>query len=620
MERAFDPTIVEGFERSLERLDRTLNHLVTTLEKAGGAANALGASGSGAPPGGGGGSGPPPGGGGSSGGGRRDGQGRFVGGSGGGGGGAGQPGGGSGFWGRMASTAAGSYMGARMAGQRLPSALGTMASGSGFVGNMVSGIPIVGPALAGAVQGVQGMYGQYQQRQMGIAGGYGATGINQMGGGLQRAGVQQGLGPIQLASMMQGLSGQTGLTGDALQKQAPELLKMQRTMGFGNVGGILGAGGTAGGRTGGNKEMQLAISSGFQVGMREAKMDKFFQQMSGWIESLRTNGIDITPASALSLVRVVGNTGIQGEAATRLAQSMQGAVANAAGIGGGGFAKNMMLREALDMSGGNLADAMLYMEKNPDEITESMFNKLRQVSGGDEGVGQLVTQAFAQSAGIKLSAKQARAIGGGKGQVTDDATEGTAKGKDYQRGRTKGAAKGLGEARYVAGLEAERVGMGAQSQTAAREINRLELDLAKETLPTFTKAIRGTTETLKDMLAAYKEGGLSALVIEGAGSALETFTDTVETAGDAVGDFIGKTMGESPEEKVERHRKRDRDKKVAKDAVEGFGKGTGVSGSGPTASLDPRKQIVDGLEAAVGGARRLQELDAMNESDLGLPA
>ena len=511
MERAFDPTIVEGFERSLERLDRTLNHLVTTLEKAGGAANALGASGSGAPPGGGGGSGPPPGGGGSSGGGRRDGQGRFVGGSGGGGGGAGQPGGGSGFWGRMASTAAGSYMGARMAGQRLPSALGTMASGSGFVGNMVSGIPIVGPALAGAVQGVQGMYGQYQQRQMGIAGGYGATGINQMGGGLQRAGVQQGLGPIQLASMMQGLSGQTGLTGDALQKQAPELLKMQRTMGFGNVGGILGAGGTAGGRTGGNKEMQLAISSGFQVGMREAKMDKFFQQMSGWIESLRTNGIDITPASALSLVRVVGNTGIQGEAATRLAQSMQGAVANAAGIGGGGFAKNMMLREALDMSGGNLADAMLYMEKNPDEITESMFNKLRQVSGGDEGVGQLVTQAFAQSAGIKLSAKQARAIGGGKGQVTDDATEGTAKGKDYQRGRTKGAAKGLGEARYVAGLEAERVGMGAQSQTAAREINRLELDLAKETLPTFTKAIRGTTETLKDMLAAYKEGGLSAL-------------------------------------------------------------------------------------------------------------
>jgi hypothetical protein len=300
---------------------------------------------------------------------------------------------------------------------------------------------------------------------------------------------------------------------------------------------------------------------------------------------------------------------------------MQGAVTNAAGIGGGGFAKNMMLREALDMSGGNMADAMLYMEEHPDEITERMFNRLREVSGGDEGVGQLVTQAFAQSAGIKLSASQARAIGGGEGQVTDDAAKGSAKAKDYQRGRTKGAAKGLGEARYVAGLEAERVGMGAQSQTAAREINRLELDLAKETLPTFTKAIRGTTETLKEMLAAYKEGGLSALVIEGAGSALTTFTDVVENAGDAVGDFIGKTMGESPEEKVERHRQRERDKKAAKQAVDAFKAGKGdLSGSGPTASLDPRQQIVDGLEAAVGGARRLHDLDAMSESDIGIPA
>jgi hypothetical protein len=264
MERAFSTRTVEAFERSIERTGRAMEKLtqaqarliqqMARMEQA----VARQERGPGAPAGAPGGPGAP-----------------------GGAGGARRGGGGFGgtFGGSFAGTAAANLL------TRAGGMAGAMAQPQGFVGQMVSGIPYIGPALGGAANAVQQLYGEFASRQIARSRAFGVTGIGGGAGGgyggLAGVGTRYGIGPTEFPGTLAGLSQQTGMRGAELAGAVPSLLRMQQTMGFGNIASIVGGAGAAGGTGEDVYSIILdAVTSGVQAGFREGRLDQFFQQFA----------------------------------------------------------------------------------------------------------------------------------------------------------------------------------------------------------------------------------------------------------------------------------------------------------------------------------------------------
>ena len=507
MERAFDPAMVEGFTRSIERLERTLEKLTKSVDKLAKSQEDD----------------------------DRRGGGGFLsaifGGGRGGGGRRGKKDEGSRFWqtagGSFVGTAAANYMG-RMGGQ--------MAQGGGFVGSMAAGIPIVGPAFAGALSGIQNFHQQYIGQQQAVLGAYGRTGIGNQGlGGLYGAGARLGLGPGAIPGLLQGYSQQTGLSGAGLAGVAPQLMAAQQMRGFGSLGSILGGAGAAGGKLQDPGQlMEDAIASGFQIGIRESRMDQYLAQLGGWTESVRNQGINLSMESAAALTATMGNLGLKGQAGLRAAQSFQQAMGR---VGkGGGFGQVLALRAAGLGSGATFMQARAFAEGNPEIMMQRIAKNLAAQGFDREGIA-LQLETVMDSLGVNLGGPQAyldaadNVIGG---KPLTDVREGAEASEAQRRRRAKGiAGAGAGALAAEAGLQRAAQNVGAGVAQDAIAVRKLEMRLAANVLPKFAKAVGGATDIMDQLVTAFSEGGLGGLTKAVGEMTVSAQTVIVESIGES---------------------------------------------------------------------------------------
>ena len=395
-------------------------------------------------------------------------------------------------------------------------AVGSMASGRGFVGQMASATPWIGQALGGAVGGIGSLYGQYAQQSGAIAGAYGRTGV--AGAGNMGMGARFGLAPGQMAGQMANYAGQTGLKGSALQGISPDLLEMEKVRGFGAAGAVIGGAGAAGGRTGNAKKLlEDSIATGFQVGIRESRMDQFFMQMGGWVESMRNQGINLSTESANALVAVMGNLGLKGMAGVKAAQSTQGALSR---IGKGGGPASAIGLRAAGMAGGGFGDksymqARIFAEAEPQTVMNNLGQMLRDQGGATDAEGlALGMEQILGGLGIDFGGPQAyleaanRIMGGGDLLSTD---AGAAAAGAQAKGRSKGAAGAFAAPAHEARMTARRAGAGAKLAGTQRKIDELEIRLAEKTLPMFSDAVFAAVGGLDELVKAFSEGGMKGL-------------------------------------------------------------------------------------------------------------
>jgi hypothetical protein len=525
MDRTFSTTSIDAFERSLERTSRTLGKLVEQQNKLLGALSRMTGAGGGFA-----------------------GPGVSGGGAGGFGGPAGPPAPPAAarrrpgrFLQRTAATALGTSIG--MAGAGL--------QGQGFAGMMAAGIPVVGPMLLGATQGIRNFYGAHVQQQMARAGavgqaGVGAGGFNQF----QRAGIRLGYGPSESPGVLGGIGAQTGMVGQDLMNVAPRLARAQRVMGFQNLGNVLGGAGAAGPGGGAGSPFSLmadAVFTGVSGGIREARLDRFFSQFGSWIEGLRTSGIQISASSLMQLVRgtsMLGRT-FQGEAGAQAAQGFMGAMRGAGGRQGQGA---LMALRAGGLRGGGFGNrtfmqAREWMQQNPAQAMSNFMQMFRQVSrGATPDEASLFAEQIWSSLGMQLEPGQARDFaqaamdpGGGPAQAFlqqfDDARAGDDRVQSMIERRTGQAAGVLATPRAEAGYEAQRAGVGGRPEIirAMRNMRTLEVALAKEFLPAVAGFISGAIGFLRRALAAFQQGGMAGLTTFMARETIPPAADAVDT-------------------------------------------------------------------------------------------
>ena len=432
--------------------------------------------------------------------------------------------------------------GAGMMGRGM-GAMGSMASGRGFVGQMASATPWIGQALGGAVGGIGSMYGQYAQQAGAIAGQYGRTGV--AGAGNMGMGMKYGLGPGQMAGQMANYGAQTGLKGSALKGLSPDLLEMEKVRGFGSAGAVIGGAGAAGGRTGNAKKLlEDSIATGFQVGIRESRMDQFFMQMGGWVESMRNQGINLSTESANALVTVMGNMGLKGMAGVKAAQSTQGALSR---VGKGGGPASAIGLRAAGMAGGGFGNksymqARIFAESEPQTVMNNLGTMLRDSGGATDAEGlALGMEQILGGLGIDFGGPQAyltaaeRIMGGGDLLSTD---AGQAAAGVQAKGRSKGAAGAFAAPAHEARMGARRAGAGAKLASTQRKIDELEIRLAEKTLPAFSDAVFAAVGGLDDLVKAFSEGGMKGLNKKVAEMSVNAGTVVVNELGESFRDAV----------------------------------------------------------------------------------
>ncbi len=514
MDRTFSTKTIDAFERSLDRTSRTLNKLIEQQTRLTQVLDRMDQR-------------------------QRQGAARQRG-EGGGGGGLG----GMRQFGRQSgATAIGSYLGnvaARGVG------------GTGAVSTAAGAIPFVGPIIQGAIQAMQGFYQSYAAQQMARGGVFGATGMTSpQFGAAELAGARAGVMPGASAQMMGQFAQQTGMVGPGLaqmaqgrpgQRGGQGLFGLAQVMGFRNIGGILGGAGAAtpGGRTMAPGDafdtMAEAVSTGMTAGFREGRLDQFFAQFGGWLEQIRTGGIQISAGSALQLVRGTGMLGrhFQGEAGLRATQGFQQAMTRAGQRPG--QASLMMLR-AGGMRGGGFGtrtfmEARRALEENPAEAMQNFMQIFRRVTRGASAsqAAMFAEQAFNQlgmqmTAGQALDFGEATTTGGTEGIFTTGREQGeqdvremverrmeAGLGRRREGGRRRGGA--LRGARAEAFYELQRIDVGRRVQGAARALRNFEIALARDFMPVMGSVIQWLTRA-GELMRAGDWTGLGSHMTEG---------------------------------------------------------------------------------------------------------
>lgn len=630
IDRTFSTNTIDAFERALARAARTLDALATNQAKMTSAmvraeqqqramsaraaqdsqrAQQQGQGGAGGPPGGGGG---------------------------------GQPG----FWNRTMSTAVGSAMGMGAAGAR----------GSGAVSMAMGAIPIVGPVLSGAVQGMQGFYQSHVQRMMGRAAAFPATGIMPAEFGVaERMGARVGMMPGQSAAMMGQFAQQTGLTGEELmdiavggtstrarrrrerveaglpmiaaeQAGAEEgplagrnipilsLLGFQQSLGLRNAGSLVGAMGTGimpgQGQDDPVSILSEAVRSGIQAGFREGRLDQFFSQMATWVEQMRTQGIPIEPSALLGMVRGVSSFGVgfEGEAGQAAARQFQGAIQNAGR--GSGIGQFMMMRAAGLGQGRNYMEARAFAEQNPQEVMANFMEQYRAMTGGISGpVSAMFVEEAMRGLGMQMSATQAlsfaQAAGeGAGGDFMAPASEAeNQRTREYFQRRTRIGQQVYATPRAEAGYELQRANIGGQVASANRQIRQFEITLAQRFTPALGNFIADLTRAAERLASGDMVGAATQLT-----SAVGT-----EAIGETIGGAVHEFFNPTPED----------EQRTTTRGIGSSGYGYNAAGErvpipAPAAAGDdgPLSMIINGAEQIRMGAEGLRNRQLPGESDL----
>lgn len=540
LERAIDPSHMAAFERSVERSNRAIERLTRATERMTRASSALARA--------------------------------TIGGGGpGGGGGVGRPRG-PGFIGRTAATALGTALGQGAVGgrgARLAQMAGAPAGGEGFLGGMFNMIPYAGPVLGAAIQGAQQYYGQYIAAQQARYGAFGATGVTPgglVGGDLRRA----GYGPLAQPGILSQMAQQTGRTGSAaglgdrtgLEGIVGGGARFQRALGV-NPAAILRGAEVQGSVDDAPGLMMDTMARVIEMGFRRSGWAQAVEGLSDLIGSMQRQGIQIDARSMLGLYAGLaaardpqGNQlpGLRGQAGAAFAQTVMQAGQNVA-QGNRSF-DFLMLQAAGGGRGGSrtLMQARVFGEQHGGEVFYNLLERLQGMGGANTAAGrQQLAYYLSENLGIsadlatqlsQLDPEQIQAMraasaqeGRGRGGVADFLAR--------EEARIAGPAEAV---ETEAGLEAQRVDVGAIVSRRVQRIQRAEIALVQVFMPRALDLVNAVMDVAERLRAAFQEGGTAAVLAEAAQMMTALASGIATIAGGAVGsiaDWAAQELGEN---------------------------------------------------------------------------
>ena len=490
LERAIDPSHMAAFERSVERSMRAIERLTRATEKMARASSALTQQASGGGGGGGGGRGP-------------------------------------GFVNRTMSTAMGTALGRGFggAGARAVQMAGSPAGGEGFLGGMFGAIPYAGPVLSAAISGAQNYYGQYIGAQQARYGAFGTTGVG--AGGRSSSDLRSlGYGPSSVPGVLQGMSGRSGRSGAELEQIAGQGAMYQRMLGV-DPSSILGGAETQGAVSNPNEMMAQAIASAMVIGFRRTNWTEAVDGLSQLVGSLQTQGIQVSADSMMGLYRGLGiaSQGIGGPSAPGLtgragAAFAQNIIQRGQGIGQGSSSFDfMMLQAAGGGRGGtrSLMDAQIFGERHGGEVFFNLLERLQGMSSGSQSDREQLGHYLQDNMGISADlAMQLASMPPEQVEAMRAAAENANVGQagltsflNEQAGLIGGPA---GAAEREAGLEAQRVSVGAAVAPAVQEIQDAEIALVTVFMPAALSLVTRVMGAAQELVAAFRAGGVAAVL------------------------------------------------------------------------------------------------------------
>lgn len=438
-------------------------------------------------------------------------------------------------------TAQGSFIGTlgAHAAMRTNQLAGQMPYNEGFLAQMLSAIPILGPAFAGAVGGAQSFYQSFAQQQIARARAFGTSGLTNRGfAGLTSTGVGMGYGPTEMAGFVGGLGGSSGMRGGALERLVPRALQLQTLMGIDSgVSGSLVNASLAGTQAfAGLADPDIedrsaamvteAVADGLAAGIREGRIGEVLQQIAASVMQMRTRGIPLDLGETLGLMRGLGalGGGFSGEASGEAARSITAGFSGAADREG--VMSALAIRQRMEAHGEDYETAARAIEASPASAFRSVMSSLARFRG-TRGYETMLRNQF-ERLGINLSREQAHRLASASPEDFDRmvASE-IGSGEGLVRGvlEERAGEAPLGTAATEAGYEARRAGIGAGMAETVGEYRNLEIRMIRAFQPMVQAFAQGVIREVGGLFDAFQEGGVLGLLEH----AMTRLTDAIMT-------------------------------------------------------------------------------------------
>lgn len=470
--RAFDPKMIEGFESAIDRMTRSLTLLTKQISRVAFENKKL------------------PGGGAQGGARERTGPApRFA-----------QPEQqqSSSFW----PTAMGSFAGTSAAAwlSRASGSLGQASMPSGFGAALAGMAPGIGPVAQTAMGGLEQFHSRYSAIQSAIAHNFGATGRSDAMAG---TGAAFGLTPEESSGELAQLASQSGLRGKELGSIYARQLELSRILGVRGAGAVVGAEGAGGGTSRDpNRLMQESVSTGIGVGIQKARLDRHLQTIAGWVEQVRTNGIDFSADTANDLVRGFATMNFRGENASRMAQNVGEGLSRIASGTGGGIGTGLALQAAQEVLGdeASIADMRVALESRNKFVIRRFVELVQQITGGNREAMFGILQA----SGLGLTQTDVDKLAKGDASMLTDLI-GTDQAKSAIGRDRGGFAAAAGQSIFEAHEGMQQYAVGRKNATRMNQLHGAELQLASEIAPWTMNAVEMGMGAVRNAATAAKK-------------------------------------------------------------------------------------------------------------------
>lgn len=437
----------------------------------------------------------------------------------------------AGNYGLMGRIGGAAWLGGRGLG-RLGTGL-SRAAGSvmqeGFIGQMLSGIPVAGPFFQGAIGGAMSMYQSHVQRATARSQAYGATGLGQQDYGT--LGMKYGLGPTGIPPALAAIATAAGIRGrDELQGRVPMAMDLAHLGGidYSASGGFMRATGmSALGnslRNAPNEMGSLAqtISAALAAGIEESQLGQVLENLSSTFEDLQTRGFRVQPSSLNPLMRSLGGlgtgSGFGGMAGMRAAMNLTEGVRRVGSNPQDDLFQMLLYQTAGLGSNKSLQEAKLALSEHPEEILPAFLQRLHGMIGNSqdprqrEALAELMQQGFG-SIGATLSPLQAQSLANlSQEQLTrfGRGPEGTEEYRAYMARIGLNSSQVFGAAEAEAGFEERRANTGGDERLAGavRHIRTRELEEIARYLPGAMDAIDDIVQAVGKFADDVRASGL----------------------------------------------------------------------------------------------------------------
>jgi len=403
---------------------------------------------------------------------------------------------------------------------------GGMMMNEGFVGQMLAGVPWIGPIFGGAASAAGGYYSSGVARSRARAGAFGATGLS--ASDIGSFGNPYGLGPTELPQVLAQYAQAAGARGrDEIGMGFGTAADLSNLLGidYGATGGFQRAMGMTalGGRPGGRDRageifaVQDTLASALAAGVEQSQLGQVLENLSSTFEDLQTRGMLIDPSSLNSLVRGFGALGAEAgfggmagvRAATGMTESLRGV----------GQRENLF--EMLALQEGGYGRGLTYMqarerlEEHPEQVLPLLLRRLRGMGGAqdEEGRMQMLMTGFS-SLGTNLSTRQARGLANLSEEQIARFTQpgGDREFAEYLASQRTQVGGGFGVSEIEAAHEEHRAGIGDTIGDDYRRIRSTEMEVVQQLLPPVVDLMRQITDVGRSLYDAFHEGGPGGLL------------------------------------------------------------------------------------------------------------